>query len=574
MQIRSVHIHNFRSIADAKIDFHDYTLITGANNTGKSNLIDAIRAFYGDYKYSPAKDKPKFGCDSESWVEVEFELTDDEQSSLAEKYHRPNYRLIVRRFLATHDRNRQDNLFAYEGDEISEDQFYGASNIQKGKLGKLIYIPASSRVSDHMKTTGPSAWRDLLTDLCSSLVKSSPSYERLAKEFESFESAFKQEETDDERSLVGLETAINNDIELWDTKFQLHINPISPNEIIKYLISCTLIDNHLENAELEEQQFGQGFQRQLIFTLLRLAAEYQTPKEKKKTKDFDPELTLLLFEEPEAYLHPSQQAILYQSLRKMSCQESYQVVVSSHSPHFVSYQAEHIPSIIRLNRTDGKTCVGQIGHDRLTQIFADNQEINTLLQNTKYEPSADDLTADMEAVKYGVWLDSQRCELFFANHVLLVEGPTERTLLNHLFNTGEIGIPKGGVVVVDCFGKFNMHRFMNLLAAFQIRHSILMDGDKKTEGQTSCHTSIQEMIKQNATPFTGKIRCFSKDIEDFLGIERPTAHRKPQHMMLCIHQGRIERERLEKFKQLIEDLLVWERFDDIKTVEVDTPVTA
>src|SRR5690606_17412773 len=144
----------------------------------------------------------------------------------------------------------------------------------------------------------------------------------------------------DERSLVGLETAINNDIELWDTKFQLHINPISPNEIIKYLISCTLIDNHLENAELEEQQFGQGFQRQLIFTLLRLAAEYQTPKEKNKTKDFDPELTLLLFEEAEAYLHPSQQAILYQSLRKMSCQESYQVVVSSHSPHFVSYQAE------------------------------------------------------------------------------------------------------------------------------------------------------------------------------------------------------------------------------------------
>ncbi len=48
MKLRRLRIHNFRSIIDADIEMHDYTMIVGANNAGKSNVLVALRAFYED----------------------------------------------------------------------------------------------------------------------------------------------------------------------------------------------------------------------------------------------------------------------------------------------------------------------------------------------------------------------------------------------------------------------------------------------------------------------------------------------------------------------------------------------
>lgn len=48
MQIADEIIHNFRGIADAQINLYTYSLLIGANNAGKTTVIDAIRAFYED----------------------------------------------------------------------------------------------------------------------------------------------------------------------------------------------------------------------------------------------------------------------------------------------------------------------------------------------------------------------------------------------------------------------------------------------------------------------------------------------------------------------------------------------
>lgn len=39
MKLRRLRIHNFRSIIDADVEVHDYTMIVGANNAGKSNVM-------------------------------------------------------------------------------------------------------------------------------------------------------------------------------------------------------------------------------------------------------------------------------------------------------------------------------------------------------------------------------------------------------------------------------------------------------------------------------------------------------------------------------------------------------
>jgi len=43
MEIRRITVHNFRGVLDAKIALHDYSLLVGPNNAGKSTVIDAIR---------------------------------------------------------------------------------------------------------------------------------------------------------------------------------------------------------------------------------------------------------------------------------------------------------------------------------------------------------------------------------------------------------------------------------------------------------------------------------------------------------------------------------------------------
>lgn len=58
MKLTRIRIHNFRSMIDADIDIHDFIMLVGANNAGKSNFINALRCFYGDLKWTE-DDLPK-----------------------------------------------------------------------------------------------------------------------------------------------------------------------------------------------------------------------------------------------------------------------------------------------------------------------------------------------------------------------------------------------------------------------------------------------------------------------------------------------------------------------------------
>lgn len=59
MKVKHVVVHNFRSLHHVEFDLYDYTMLVGANNSGKSTIINALRAFYEDnIKWSTA-DFPK-----------------------------------------------------------------------------------------------------------------------------------------------------------------------------------------------------------------------------------------------------------------------------------------------------------------------------------------------------------------------------------------------------------------------------------------------------------------------------------------------------------------------------------
>ena len=534
MNLVHMRVHNFRGILDSEICLDQYSLFVGANNSGKTTIIDAIRAFYekDGFKFKKENDFPLKGyLDNESWVEMTFQLTEDENISLKEEYQNDQKTLRVKKVFLS-DSLKVGLIFAYKSDgSLSTDPFYGARNVQSGKFGDLIYIPAVSKVDEHTKLSGPSALRDLISNIMSDVVENSDAYKNLSESVKEFSTQIKTLGTNDNHSLAAFEKDFNKQIAEWDTTFQLTFTTPSTSEIIKSMLGWELKDNNYEKA-LNVDSFGSGFQRQFIYSLIQLGAKYMPVKVSKKEKDFTPSFTLLLFEEPEAFLHPSQQEKLARSLMSLGKADNWQVICSTHSSHFVSRRAEMICSLVKLERTDGICKSYQLSPSDWKKISSGNQsDVQTIATTYKMgarsRPSAEDNDIDMESIKFFLWLNPDRASLFFAEKVLLVEGPTEVAFINKLIDDGKIVVPSGAYVL-DCLGKWNMHRFMNLFGKLNIKHSVLYDDDA---GQ-GVQQGFNQLLQSSRNLSTCKIQSITNDIETFLGVSPATnPHRKPQHLL-------------------------------------------
>ena len=460
MKLLSIKLHNFRGILEQEVQFHSYSLLVGPNNAGKSTFIDGIRAFYekDGFKFKPDKDFPFLkAADDESWAELKFSLSDAEHDSLADTYKVADKTLRVRKLFQTKTKGADGksaagSIYGYRNDgTLSDESFYGAKNVQSGKFGDLIYIPAVSKVDEHTKLTGPSALRDLLTDVMSDVVEGGKAYGVFAASVETFASTVLKEKTKDDRSLEGFQDSFNKLLEPWQTKFALRFPPPSAADIIKQMVNWDLLDEFHGKAQGVDY-YGSGFQRHFIYSLIQLGAQYAGKKAAKKTKDFVPSLTLILFEEPEAFLHPPQQEILARSLMAMAKKDNWQVVCTTHSSHFVSRNTDSIPAIVRVMRTNGSVEAFQISDADWSAIVTANKAIEAIVaKHPKMQKKLheNDVKPEMEAVKHFLWLNSDRSGIFFANHAILVEGPTEVALINKLIDDGKIKGADCGLQVLD-----------------------------------------------------------------------------------------------------------------------------
>lgn len=560
MKLIKARIHNFRGIIDQTVLFQNYALLVGANNSGKSMIIDAIRAFYekDGFKFKKDNDFPlKGAADQESWIGLTFLLTEQEHESLKEEYQTPERELKVRKYFLTtkklhNGKSAMGSILGYKSDgELSDEPFYGAKNVQSGKFGDLIFIPAISKVDEHTKLSGPSALRDLITNIMSDVVEGSNAYETLTKSVSNFAEDIRSIETEDKRSLSNFEQDLNTLLASWQTKFNLKFTTPTTAEIIKSILGWDIRDDNHEKAQGIEY-FGSGFQRHFIYSLIQLGAKYVPMKVSKKTKDFTPSLNLVLFEEPEAFLHPPQQDELSRSLIKVSETSDWQVLCSTHSAHFISRNAGRIPAIVRLQRNEGIVSVYQIKEATWNLIVNANQAITLVADKypkVKKKMQNDDLKPEMEAVKYFLWLNPDRASMFFAQNVLLVEGPSETSLINKLRDDSKLTLPNGSYIL-DCIGKYNIHRFMNLLGSLGVTHSVLHDDD---ENKNEHHELNKLIADSKQVGLTIEIKQIAKNLESFLGVTPPgSPHRKPQHILYCYTTNKIDSKKISDFCRLVE----------------------
>lgn len=568
MKLRRLRVHNFRSIIDADVEVHDYTMIAGANNAGKSNLVSALRAFYEDFKHS-SDDLPKMPSAQveESWIELSFALADSEWNGLADKYKSgvDDRTLTVRRYFKSSDKERfksnQSNIYAIINGEPDKDLFYGAKNVGTAKVGCIIYIPALTTAAEQMKTSGPSPLRDMLNLMLKRVISQSEAF----KEMEGAFVKLNDEARGEKGFLSQIAKPINQSIEQWGIRFDMGVNPVAPEDITKNLIRHGFVDAMLGETPFALDRYGHGFQRSFLYELIKLAPSFTEAKIVGK-KDFDPDFTLILFEEPEAFLHPAQQENMAYHLRRLAAGDAQQVIVTSHSPIFVGKASDDLCQIVRVRRDKGSSTIGQVKKTDLRSVLGQGYEFKTWLESYVNNPDVPDnakgnarnllrgatedsaISEQEERFRYQLWLDSERASMFFADRVLLVEGATEKALFSWLLARDWHDLCRHRVAIVDAMGKYNLHRYIALLEGFGIPYGLMLDDDQNKNH----HQVVNEMIRNKVGINCLADACFiDQCMEDFLGLDLPFRDdQKPVHTLKAIEAGNIDTNKLDELRKM------------------------
>lgn len=564
MKLKRIQIHNYRSVIDADLEAHDYMLLVGANNAGKSATLNALRAFYDDEKWS-ANDFPKTGAkDREAWVQLTFELTDEEWVGLAEEYKSANadYVLVVRRCFKSDEKDRvkanQSNIYGVVDGQLLDNLFYGAKNVSSAKVGEILYVPALSTPAESTKMSGPSPLRNMLNFLLKKVVVKSPTFTKITDAFKELNTEANQQSG----FLSEVAEPINTAIEAWKIKIDLSVNPVAPEDITKSLVKFAFLDTTLGNAAFDLERYGHGFQRSVIYELIRLAPTFRDEKKTDK-KEFSPDFHLVLFEEPEAFLHPSQQENMAFHLRRLSSEPGQQVIVTTHSPIFVGKAGESIGQIARVERKDGISSIYQPKANKVDAVFQRGGELLNALaafaanpgipdnkkrraRDMTANPPQADIAVQEERFRFQLWLDGERSSMFFADKVLLVEGASERALFNYLLANNWHDLTSHKVCVIDVLGKYNFHRYLALLEAFGIPHGVMLDDDNNAGAHVEFHGAVNDLVENCTNKFSlAPPVKFQHCLEAFLGLPIPNRDdKKPIEIMKALTSGNIAEDRL------------------------------
>ena len=270
-------------------------------------------------------------------------------------------------------------------------------------------------------------------------------------------------------------------------------------------------------------------------------------------------MNLLLFEEPEAFLHPPQQQRLCRDIIKLSTSPDWQVLATTHSSHFVSKSTNRLSSLIHLSKEKGTTEIRQILINDWNEIVTKNGMLDVLAQKypelVKQSNIGDD-DSNSEALRYFLFLNSEHANAFFSTRTLLVEGGTEVGFISRLIDEGKI--PLGtGVCIFDSFGKYNVHRFMNLFGKLGIRHSVIIDDDSDKKGnRLQMQQDINQMILDSKNEYTEKVITIPENLESFLNTQlNLPSYQKPQAILMKYDNGEISEERISAFINLVNQSL-------------------
>jgi predicted ATP-dependent endonuclease of OLD family len=208
-------------------------------------------------------------------------------------------------------------------------------------------------------------------------------------------------------------------------------------------------------------QNGHGVIRQALFNFLTFL---------KKENDNNRKQYLILFEEPEVFLHPKTAYKLRESLYELAENSPYQIICATHSPLMIDISKPHSSLVKVVKQTDETTQTYQIGEN----VFGRDEEQKQRVQMiNRFNPHI--------------------CEAFYADKVILVEGDTETIVYRYLL---EQFYPNEKIFVLNTGSKNNIPFFQEILTKFCIEHYVIhdMDTEKNVDGKNNSAWTLNQKI--------------------------------------------------------------------------------
>lgn len=512
MKIRSFAIDNFRALSGGlqnnKVDFRESNTIFlfGQNNVGKSTFLKAYEFFY---KSETPKEDDFFKKDTSRKIEFELEVELDEFDF--EK-------------IAAVAPKKKDSIKTWLKDEkiLKVKKIY-AMNAKKPEVKNLTLNPSAPdweqpKQNDWDETNYGSIGLDSIFQSCLPtpiFIKAMPTENEvesiindiLSEKAKRFLTAKEVSELEDAKiKIKQLQDKMYNPASISSYKKDVneHFQKVFPNVKIelseqdkvkwtedklgrKFNVHFEKVNDEGETdgtIPTSYEKIGHGAVRTAMFALLLMQDIADEFKREKNRKDY-----LVLFEEPELFLHPKLMRELRALIYKVSEDDlPYQVLCASHSPQMIDISKPKSSLVRMVKRADNTT-----------QLFQVNEEY---LKIAKGVATKEELKQEMyEVLRFNPFL----CESFYADEVILIEGPTEEIILRGFLEEKN---PSKDLFLVNCGTINNIPFYQKMFSKFHIKYHIICDTDK----------SIQSGDDQNYNPiFTTHIQgtIYNQLIEDY-----------------------------------------------------------
>jgi predicted ATP-dependent endonuclease of OLD family len=567
MKLKSITVKNIRCIEDTTINIRGFTSFIGPNNCGKSSVLRAIEIFLN--QQSPSIEEWRKGHkDKEMIIEGEFgDLQEWEKATpgVAGVVHADKIRLRVRFFIEAETEKIKKVYEAFKPEEViagwsdkwatlnaeiqavagelgitnqttwkptakqeqvrqriretkpelitqSEPKWSGENISIDAALQQAIpqaqIIPAVRNASEDSKPGAKTSFGLILNKIILPAVQTSEEYLTLMTAVENLQVKLAAEGEQQIQKVGEVTRLISERLSSTiDAKVLLTMETPNAEKFIGANTGIALDDGTKTSIELQ----GNGLQRALIFALMEVLAAQNAQITDEANVLLHSRSTIILFEEPELFLHPHIMRRLKTALHAISQKLDWQVIVSTHSPFLID-----------------------IGSDPLSlAVFKrENSKTPPTVSQLKVDPFGQDVESkrDREALRAVLDFHPTVCEAFFAKRTVLVEGDSEMALLVHqqeLYAKAEVDMAKRSLcTVVSCGGKWTIAPIANLLKQFEIPFRIIHDRDKKGRTDAELAEAIpidpynaNARIAQFVEP--ANIRVIDDTLEDLFWEERP-----------------------------------------------------
>ncbi|RZN38141.1 ATP-dependent endonuclease [Escherichia sp. E2593] len=473
MKISFFSVNNFRAISGGldnnKIIFKDTNtlFIYGANNAGKSTFLKAYLFFYYDEK-PDINDFFKRNDNLPIEFELEVQLDDldkgkieikaPKQKDSYKKYLHNGYIKIKKVWSKNNSKIECRNYtYNYSNEQYDEVGYatIGLHSVFQSCLPKPVFIKAMPTEEEAKKILN-----EILKMMAESTLKSSDLEElRIAQA--------KIKELQDKMYDSGVIEAYQNSVNGYFNKIFFDTSICFKDKKDRVVWTENKLGRDFEIEFMKKNEYGEyddaipsnyssvghGTIRTAIFTLLLMRDVAERFERKKGRKDY-----MVLFEEPELFLYPRIVKELRELIYQVSVEElPYQVLCASHSSAMIDLSKPK-SSIIRL-----------VNNSKGTKIYQIN---DSFLKDAKGIITNDELKQEMyEVLRFNPYI----CESFYADEVLLIEGPTEEIICRAYFQ--EFSSNKN-IFVLNCGTVNNIPFYQKIFSQFNIKYHIICDTDK------------------------------------------------------------------------------------------------